>query len=44
MGGALSPVAAFVGGAAAQEVLKACTGRFTPLRQFAYFDWLEARP
>jgi len=42
--GALSPVAAFVGGVAAQEVLKACTGRFTPLRQFGYFDWLEALP
>ena len=42
--GALSPVAAFVGGVAAQEVLKACTGRFTPLKQFGYFDWLQALP
>ena len=25
-------------------MLKACTGRFTPLKQFAYFDWLEALP
>jgi len=27
-----------------RQVLKACTRRFTPLKQFAYFDWLEALP
>ena len=27
-----------------RQVLKACTGRFTPLKQFAYFDWVEALP
>lgn len=27
-----------------QEVLKACTGSFMPLRQFLYFDAVEALP
>eukprot|EP01069_Polyplicarium_translucidae_P011502 Polyplicarium_translucidae@DN4017_c0_g1_i1.p1 len=36
----LSPVAAFVGGVAAQEAMKA-TGKFTPLRQWLYFDSFE---
>lgn len=38
------PMQAFIGGAAAQEVMKACTGKFTPLRQFLYFDALECLP
>ena len=29
---------------AAQEALKAVTGKFTPLRQFLYWDALEALP
>ena len=37
-GGALSPMAAFLGGIAAQEVIKACTHRHTPLNQFLYVD------
>ena len=28
----------------AQEVLKACTGKFTPLKQWLYFDAQEAVP
>ncbi|EOD15040.1 hypothetical protein EMIHUDRAFT_459406 [Emiliania huxleyi CCMP1516] len=43
-GGALAPVSSFIGGVAAQEALKAVTGKFTPLRQFLYWDALEALP
>ncbi|TRY66816.1 hypothetical protein DNTS_004768 [Danionella cerebrum] len=39
--GDLAPVNAFIGGLAAQEALKACSGKFTPLRQWLYFDALE---
>ncbi|XP_051986480.1 ubiquitin-like modifier-activating enzyme 1 [Xyrauchen texanus] len=39
--GDLAPVNAFIGGLAAQEVVKACSGKFTPLRQWLYFDALE---
>ncbi len=34
----------FIGGIAAQEVLKACSGKFTPIHQWFYFDALEALP
>eukprot|EP00996_Jenningsia_fusiforme_P000161 NODE_111_length_3228_cov_56.356087_g101_i0.p1 GENE.NODE_111_length_3228_cov_56.356087_g101_i0~~NODE_111_length_3228_cov_56.356087_g101_i0.p1 ORF type:complete len:984 (+),score=189.48 NODE_111_length_3228_cov_56.356087_g101_i0:150-3101(+) len=37
-GGNLNPMAAFLGGMASQEVLKACTGKFTPVQQFFHFD------
>ncbi|XP_067854572.1 ubiquitin-like modifier-activating enzyme 1 [Heptranchias perlo] len=40
-GGNLSPITAFIGGIAAQEVMKACTGKFMPLNQWMYFDALE---
>ncbi|XP_066554225.1 ubiquitin-like modifier-activating enzyme 1 [Amia ocellicauda] len=43
-GGDLSPVNAFIGGLAAQEVMKACTGKFSPLVQWLYFDALECLP
>eukprot|EP00919_Chromeraceae_sp_WS-2016_P047057 GHVR01111596.1.p1 GENE.GHVR01111596.1~~GHVR01111596.1.p1 ORF type:complete len:438 (-),score=141.38 GHVR01111596.1:143-1456(-) len=36
----LSPMCAFMGGVLAQEVVK-YTGKFTPLRQWLYFDALE---
>ena len=36
--GVLGPMAAVVGGFAAQEVLKALTGKFSPLNQFV--SWL----
>ncbi|XP_062441553.1 ubiquitin-like modifier-activating enzyme 7 isoform X3 [Rhea pennata] len=39
--GDLSPMAAFMGGLAAQEVLKAASGKFLPLDQWLYFDALE---
>ena len=34
----LSPVAAFTGGVAAQEVIKIITGKFMPITQFYYLD------
>uniref|UniRef100_A0A8C7XLE1 E1 ubiquitin-activating enzyme n=1 Tax=Oryzias sinensis TaxID=183150 RepID=A0A8C7XLE1_9TELE len=39
--GDLSPINAFIGGVAAQEVMKACTGKFMPIMQWLYFDALE---
>ncbi|CAL8337296.1 unnamed protein product [Lota lota] len=42
--GDLAPLNAFMGGLAAQEVLKACSGKFTPLQQWLYFDALECLP
>ncbi|KFU89086.1 Ubiquitin-like modifier-activating enzyme 1, partial [Chaetura pelagica] len=39
--GDLCPVAAVTGALAAQEVLKAITGKFLPLDQWLYFDALE---
>ena len=42
--GNLSPMAAFLGGVVGQEVLKSCTGKFSPIRQFLYFDAVEALP
>nr|XP_021518188.1 ubiquitin-like modifier-activating enzyme 7 isoform X2 [Meriones unguiculatus] len=42
--GSLSPMAAIVGGVAAQEVLKAISRKFMPLDQWLYFDALECLP
>jgi len=42
--GDLSPVAAFFGGLAAQEVLKSVSGKFHPIKQWLYFDSLESLP
>ena len=42
--GRLSPMAAFVGGVAAQEVIKATTHRHTPLQHFLYVDGSGALP
>ena len=42
--GDLSPMAAFFGGLAAQEVLKAISGKFHPIKQWLYFDSLESLP
>uniref|UniRef100_A0A8C1MQE9 Ubiquitin like modifier activating enzyme 6 n=1 Tax=Cyprinus carpio TaxID=7962 RepID=A0A8C1MQE9_CYPCA len=39
--GCLSPLAAVVGGIASQEVLKALTGKFSPLQQWFYLDAIE---
>lgn len=43
-GGDLAPVNAFIGGLAAQEVMKAVSGKFTPITQWLYFDALECLP
>ena len=40
----ISPVAAIFGGFAGQEVLKAVTGKFTPLNQFFALGYIEAAP
>ena len=37
-------MAAFLGGVIGQEVLKACTGKFMPLKQWLYFDAVEILP
>ncbi|KAL8916502.1 MAG: hypothetical protein Q9208_008480 [Pyrenodesmia sp. 3 TL-2023] len=42
--GDLSPMAAFFGGLAAQEVLKSVSGKFHPIMQWLYFDSLESLP
>ncbi len=42
--GDLSPMAAFFGGLGAQEVLKAVSGKFHPIKQYLYFDSLESLP
>lgn len=42
--GDLSPINAFFGGLAAQEVLKSVSGKFHPVLQWLYFDSLESLP
>lgn len=42
--GNLNPMAAFIGGVAAQEVQKACSGKFGPVKQWLYIDALETLP
>ncbi|SCU79074.1 LAFA_0B00540g1_1 [Lachancea sp. 'fantastica'] len=42
--GDIPAVVAFFGGLVAQEALKACSGKFTPLKQYMYFDSLESLP
>lgn len=42
--GNISPMAAFFGGLAAQEVLKSLSGKFHPIVQWLYFDSLESLP
>ncbi|MCL7029247.1 hypothetical protein MKW94_029249 [Papaver nudicaule] len=40
----LNPMAAMFGGIAAQEVVKALSGKFYPVQQFFYFDSVESLP
>uniref|UniRef100_A0A7S1Z3V9 E1 ubiquitin-activating enzyme n=2 Tax=Ditylum brightwellii TaxID=49249 RepID=A0A7S1Z3V9_9STRA len=40
----LSPMCATLGGIVGQEVLKACSGKFMPIRGFLYFDADECLP
>ena len=42
--GDLCPMQAIIGGIAAQEVMKAVTGKFMPVRQYFYFDAIECLP
>jgi ubiquitin-activating enzyme E1 len=42
--GQVSPVAALLGGVLGQEILKACSGKFMPIRQWFYYDAVEALP
>ncbi|KAH7476625.1 Ubiquitin-like modifier-activating enzyme 1 [Phytophthora ramorum] len=42
--GVIAPMAAFLGGIVGQETLKACSGKFTPIQQFFYFDAVECLP
>ncbi len=42
--GEIAPITTFIGGVAAQEVLKAVTGKYTPIKQWFYFDATEALP
>lgn len=42
--GDISPMAAFFGGLAAQEVLKSVSGKFNPIFQWLYLDSLESLP
>ncbi|KAK7749959.1 E1 ubiquitin-activating protein [Diatrype stigma] len=42
--GDISPMAALFGGLTAQEVLKAVSGKFHPIKQWFYFDSLESLP
>ncbi|KAI1400784.1 hypothetical protein F4819DRAFT_460388 [Hypoxylon fuscum] len=42
--GDLNPMAALFGGLTAQEVLKAVSGKFHPMKQWFYFDSLESLP
>ncbi|KAG0726075.1 Ubiquitin-like modifier-activating enzyme 1 [Chionoecetes opilio] len=43
-GGQTAPLISVVGGVAAQEVAKACSAKFPPLRQWLYLDALECLP
>jgi ubiquitin-activating enzyme E1 len=42
--GELSPMSAVIGGFVAQEALKAISGKFSPVKQWMYFDSLESLP
>lgn len=42
--GSLGPMNATIGGVVAQEVMKACSGKFYPIYQWLYFDAIECLP
>lgn len=42
--GDLNPMNATIGGIVAQEVMKACSGKFHPIYQWLYFDAIECLP
>lgn len=42
--GEIPALTAFFGGLVAQEVLKCCSGKFGPIKQWLYYDTLESLP
>ncbi|CAF3290858.1 unnamed protein product, partial [Rotaria sp. Silwood2] len=42
--GDLCPMQATIGGIASQEIIKAVTGKFKPIKQYFYFDAIECLP
>lgn len=42
--GDINPINATIGGIVAQEVMKACSGKFHPIYQWLYFDAIECLP
>lgn len=42
--GNLNPINSIIGGIVAQEVMKACSGKFHPIYQWLYFDAIECLP
>ncbi|GIY15386.1 ubiquitin-like modifier-activating enzyme 1 [Caerostris darwini] len=42
--GDICPMQAVIGGITAQEIMKACSGKFHPIHQWLYFDALECLP
>lgn len=42
--GDINPMNATIGGIVAQEVMKACSGKFNPIYQWLYFDAIECLP
>ena len=42
--GRLVPMNSIFGGMVAQEILKACSGKFTPIYQWLYFDAFDCLP
>jgi ubiquitin-activating enzyme E1 len=42
--GVVSPVCGILGGVVGQEVLKACSGKFSPIQQWYYLDGEDALP
>ncbi|CAA9999901.1 unnamed protein product [Nesidiocoris tenuis] len=42
--GNVNPINAFIGGIVAQEVMKACSGKFHPIYQWLYYDAIECLP
>lgn len=42
--GSLCPMQGVIGSIAAQEVMKACSGKFRPIQQWFYFDAFECLP
>ena len=42
--GDLCPMNGVIGGIAAQEAIKSCTGKFMPIQQWFYFDSVESLP